>query len=634
MSIDPRSTRLFIGLGVVAAILLAKIFSIQVLDDHYKIDADNNTTVREIIYPTRGVIYDRNGNILVGNKVAYDILVNPRDLEKVEFDTVGLAAALDTTVEFIRGKMQEYRKNRRKIGFQSVTMIKQIPAETYNKFAEVQYRFPGFKGQVRGIRDYPINAGGNLLGYVSEVDQNYMDSHPGEYRSGDYAGKTGIEAAREKDLRGEKGYHIFLRNSKNQIEQPYKDGEFDKEAVPGHDIVTTIDAQLQQYGQELMRNKVGAIVAIEPGTGEILSLVSSPGIDVSQLADIGKYYQEILADPYRPMYNRAVQASYPPGSVFKLVNGLVGLEEGVLRPEMTYPCSHGYHFGAGHKLGCHGHKSPLNMEESIMMSCNAYYCYVLKNILDNRKFEGDYGEALDHWHDMVTSFGFGTKLGSDFPNELSGSIPTSKPYNRAYGKGRWNSTTVISLSIGQGEILATPMHLANLCATVANRGYYYIPHIIKASEGVEIDPKYYEKQYTKVSLEHFPKVIKGMWRAVNSGAGMGGTAWVAHIDGLDVCGKTGTAQNPRGADNSVFICFAPMDNPKIAIAAYVENGGFGATYAAPMASLMVEMYLNGEVKRTEWTSPSLVNHSRLRSTPLPISLSRVQRSWLATTKRP
>ena len=597
MTTDTRHTRLLIGLGVVAAILLAKIFSIQVLDDHYKTDADNNTTVREIIYPTRGVIYDRNGDILVGNKVAYDILVNPRDVG--EFDTLALATALDVTPDFIRGKMEEYQRNRRKIGFQSVTMIKQIPAETYNKFAEVQYRFPGFKGQVRGIRDYPINAGGNLLGYVSEVNQAYIDNHPGEYRSGDYAGMTGIEAARETDLRGEKGYHIFLRNSKNQIEQPYKDGEFDKEAVPGHDIVTTIDAELQQYGQELMQNKVGAIVAIEPGTGEILSLVSSPGIDVNQLADIGKYYQEIAQDPYRPMYNRAVQASYPPGSVFKLVNGLIGLEEGVLRPEMMYPCNHGYYFGAGHKLGCHGHKSPLNMEESIMMSCNAYYCYVLKSILDNRKFGGDYGEALDHWHDMVTSFGFGTKLGSDFPDELSGSIPTSKTYNRAYGKGRWNSTTVISLSIGQGEILATPMHLANLCAIVANRGFYYIPHIIKASEGVEIDPKYYEKQYTKVSLEHWPKVIKGMWRACNSGAGMGGTAWIAHIDGIDVCGKTGTAQNPRGADNSVFICFAPMDNPKIAIAAYVENGGFGATYAAPMASLMVEKYLNGEVKRTD-----------------------------------
>ena len=597
MTEDRRHTRLLIGLGVVAALLLAKLFSIQVLDDHYKADAEINSTVREMILPTRGVIYDRNGKILVGNKVAYDILVNPREVNG--FDTLALATVLDVTPEFLRGKMEEYHRNRRKIGFQSVTMLKQVPAETYNRFAEVQYRFPGFRGQVRGIRDYPINAGGNLLGYVSEVNQAYIDSHPGEYRSGDYAGMTGIEAAREKDLRGEKGYHMYLRNSHNQIEQPYKDGAFDKEAVPGHDIVTTIDAELQQYGQELMQNKVGAIVAIEPETGEILALVSSPGIDVSQLADIGKYYEEISKNPYRPMYNRAVQASYPPGSVFKLANGLIGLEEGVLRPEMMYPCSHGYHFGAGHKLGCHGHKSPLNMEESIMMSCNAYYCYVLKNILDNRKFEGDYGEAMDHWHEMVTSFGFGTKLGSDFPNELSGNIPTAKTYNRAYGKGRWNSTTVISLSIGQGEILATPMHLANLCATVANRGYYYIPHIVKASEGVEIDPKYYEKQYTKVSLEHFPKVIKGMWRAVNSGAGMGGTAWIAHIDGLDVCGKTGTAQNPRGADNSVFICFAPMDDPKIAIAAYVENGGFGATYAAPMASLMVEKYLKGEVKRTD-----------------------------------
>ena len=599
MTTDTRHTRLLIGLGVVAAILLGKIFSIQILDDHYKADAEINSTVKEMILPTRGVIYDRNGSILVGNKVAYDILVYPQELKGKEFDTLALATVLDVTPEFIRAKMQDYRKNLKRIGFQGVTMLKQIPAETYNKFAEVQYRFPGFRGQVRGIRDYPINAGGNLLGYVSEVNQSYIDRHPGEYRSGDYAGMTGIEAAREKDLRGEKGYHMYLRNSKNQIEQPYKDGEFDKEAVPGHDIVTTIDAQLQQYGQELMNNKVGAIVAIEPGSGEILALVSSPGIDVEQLADIGKYYDEIAKNPYRPMYNRAVQASYPPGSVFKLVNGLIGLEEGVLRPEMMYPCSHGYHFGAGHKLGCHGHKSPLNMEESIMMSCNAYYCYVLKNILDNRKFEGDYGEAMDHWHDMVTSFGFGTKLGSDFPAELSGSIPTAKTYNRAYGKGRWNSTTVISLSIGQGEILATPMHLANLCATVANRGYYYIPHIIKASEGVEIDPKYYEKQYTKVSMEHFPKVIKGMWRAVNSGAGMGGTAWVAHIPGIDVCGKTGTAQNPRGADNSVFICFAPMDNPKIAIAAYVENGGFGATYAAPMASLMVEKYLTGEVLRTD-----------------------------------
>lgn len=589
-----RHIALLIGLGAVTLLLLGRIFSLQVLNDRYKEDASRNSMVYETIYPTRGVIYDRNGRILVGNKVAYDILVYPREVK--EFDTLSLATVLGVTPEFIRTKMEEYHRRRSSIGYQSVTLLRMVPAETYMRFDEVKYRFPGFRGQVRSMREYPVNAGGNLLGYVSEVNQNYLDRHPEEYRRGDYAGMTGIEAAREKDLRGEKGYHIYLRNSRNQIEQPYKDGAEDKEAVPGHDIVTTIDADLQQYGQELMQNKVGSIVAIEPSSGEILALVSSPGIDVEQLADIGKYWEEIAQNPYKPMYNRAVQASYPPGSVFKLVNGLIGLQEGVLRPEMMYPCSQGYHFGAGHKLGCHAHRSPINMEESIMMSCNAYYCYVLKNILDNRKYE-NVAEGLDAWHEYVESFGFGRKLGSDFPAELSGSIPTSKTYNRAYGKNRWNSTTVISISIGQGEILATPMHLANLCATIANRGHYFIPHIVKASEGVEIDPKYYERQYTMVDTVHFPKLIKGMWRAVNSGAGMGGTAWVAHVDSLNICGKTGTAQNPRGADNSVFICFAPMDNPKIAIAAYVENGGFGAAYAAPIASLMVEKYLKGGTSR-------------------------------------
>ncbi|MBQ3846315.1 MAG: penicillin-binding protein 2 [Bacteroidales bacterium] len=593
---NSRRTKLIIGLLVAAGILLGRIFYIQIINDRYKRDASNNSMVYDIIYPTRGAIYDRNGKILVGNKVAYDILVTPREVQP--FDTLALARVLEVPLELIKEKMAEYSANKRKIGFQSVVMLKQISVETYMRFDEVKYMFPGFKGQSRSIRDYPVNAGGNLLGYVSEVDQAFLDKHSDEYRRGDYAGKTGIEAAREKDLRGEKGYHIYLRNSHNQIEEPYNGGADDVEAVPGHDIVTTIDADLQQYGQELMKNKVGSIVAIEPSTGEILALVSSPGIDVEQLADIGKYYGEISKNPYKPMYNRAVQASYPPGSVFKLVNGLIGLQEGVLQPSYMYPCSAGYHFGAGRKLGCHNHRSPLNMEESIMMSCNAYYCYVLKNILDNKKYD-NVEEALDHWHDMVLSFGFGRKLGSDFPAELSGGIPTGKTYNRAYGKGHWNSTTVISLSIGQGEILATPLHLANFCATIANRGYYYIPHIVKASEGVEIEDRFYEKQYTMVDTVHFPKVVKGMWRAVNSGFGSGGTASIAAVDGLDICGKTGTAQNPRGKDHSVFICFAPKDDPKIAVAAFIENGGFGATWACPLASLMVEKYLKGEVKRAD-----------------------------------
>jgi len=586
-----RKNKLLIGLGTTALILISKLFVIQIIDDKYKLDAENNSMVYSIIYPTRGIIHDRNGKILVGNKVAYDLLVTPREVE--EFDTLGLAKVLDVSPDVIRDKMAEYRKNRRRIGWQSVVMLKQIPQETYMKFAEVAYRFPGFRGQARSIREYPYNAGGNLLGYVSEVDARYLKNHPDEYKSGDYAGMTGIEAAREKELRGEKGYTIWLRNSRNRIESRYRDGEMDKEAIPGKDITTTIDAELQHYGQMLMQNKVGSLVAIEPSTGEILTMVSSPGIDVEMLADIGQHYGEISSNPYKPMFNRAVQAPYPPGSVFKLVNGLIGLEEGVVTPQTHYPCSMGYKFGKN-KLGCHAHKSPLSFEESIMMSCNAYYCYILRDLLENGKY-GTIGVAMDKWQEYVKSFGFGQKLGSDFPSELGGFIPGSGYYNKIYGKGGWKATTVISLSIGQGEIGTTPLHMANLCATIANRGFYYIPHIIKDSENVMIEDKYKERHYTMVDTTHFPKVVGGMYRAVNSGFGSGGTASIAAVKGLEICGKTGTAQNPHGSDHSVFICFAPKDNPKIAVAAYVENGGFGATYAAPIASLLTEMYLNKEI---------------------------------------
>ena len=588
-----RKTKILIGLGVVATILLAKLFSIQILDQQYKIDASNNSMVYDIIYPTRGVIYDRNGEILVGNKIAYDIQVTPREVHA--FDTLALADALNVSVDFIRDRMAEYKKNSRRIGFQSVTMLKQVPSETYIRFAEIQYKFPGFKGHVRSIRDYPINAGGNLLGYVSEVDADYIRKHEGEYRSGDYAGKTGIEAAREEDLRGEKGYKIYIRDSHNQIKTAYQNGEMDKEAVAGKNITTTIDARLQQYGQELMQNKVGSVVAIEPKTGEILAMVSSPGIDVEMLSDIGQYYNQISNDPYKPMFNRTVQASYPPGSVFKLINGLIGLEEGVLTPDRQYPCNHGYAYTTNRKLGCHGHRSPLNMEEAIMMSCNGYFCYVLKSVLENRKYE-NVSEAFDVWREYVTSFGLGEKLGSDFPSELGGNVPTSAYYSKVYGRNGWRFSTIVSLSIGQGEIGVTPLQIANLCATVANRGWYITPHIVKDSEGIEIDPKYHKRNYTKVDTNEFKKVIHGMWRAVNEPAGAGGTAYAAAVPGLDLCGKTGTAQNPHGADNSVFICFAPQDDPQIAIAAYIENAGFGATWACPIASLMVEQYLTGGIR--------------------------------------
>ena len=589
MKLD-RSNKLKIGLAVAVAIILTKLFVIQIVDESYKIDASNNSMVYSIVYPPRGIIDDRNGRILVGNKIAYDLLVTPKEVE--EFDTLALCQALDVPVSFVREKMDGYHRDRRRIGYQSVVMLKQMTPEQYMKFAEIAYKFPGFRGQARSIREYPYNAGGNLLGYVSEVDADFLKRHEG-YTVGDYAGKTGIEATCEEYLKGEKGYNIYLRNSHNKIEGRYRDGEMDKEAVPGKDITTTIDAELQHYGQMLMQNKVGSLVAIEPATGEILTLVSSPGIDVDMLADIGSHYNEILSNPYKPMFNRAVQSAYPPGSVFKLVNGLIGLQEGVFTPGTEYPCNMGYHFGNS-KLGCHAHRSPLNFEESIMMSCNAYYCYVLRGILENGKY-GSVAEALDVWNAYVKSFGFGKKLGSDFPSELGGNIPDSKYYDKVYGKGRWKATNVISLSIGQGEIGCTPLHLANLCATIANRGYYYIPHLIRDSRDVAIDGKYKERQYTMVDTAYFPEVIEGMYRAVNSGYGSGGTATVAAVEGLDICGKTGTAQNPRGDDNSVFICFAPKDNPKIAVAAYVENGSFGARWAAPLASLLVEKYLSGEI---------------------------------------
>ena len=585
-----RKNKLLIGLVTVAAVLVGKLFYIQCINGEYKVNADNNSMVYDYIYPPRGVIYDRNGEILVGNKVCYDILVTPKEVQ--EFDTLGLASALCIPDSLVRSKMEYYRKNRKSIGFRTLPFLKQVSSEVYMRFAEEEYRYPGFSSQVRSVREYPFNAGGNLLGYISEVNANDIKKHP-EYKSGNYIGKTGLEAARESDLRGEKGYHIYLRDSRNRVQSSYMNGEHDKPAMPGHDIITTIDAHLQQYGQQLMEGKTGSVVAIEPSTGEILAMVSSPGIDVEVLSDIGKYYGEIAKNPRKPMFNRTVMASYPPGSVFKLVNGLIGLQEGVLVPSNSYPCNGGYAYSSSRKLGCHAHSSPLAFRDAIATSCNGYFCYVLRNVLENKKY-GSIQEAFDVWREYVLSFGFGHKLGSDFPSELGGNIPTSNFYDRIYRK-RWKFPTIVSLSIGQGEIGATPLQIANLAAIMANRGYYYIPHLVKDSEGIEIDPKYHERQYTKVDTTHFAVAVEGMYMAVNGGGSAGGTAFRAAIPGLEVCGKTGTAQNPHGKDNSVFICFAPKDNPKIAVAAYVENAGFGATWALPVASLMLEKYLNGEI---------------------------------------
>lgn len=590
-----KSQILIIGVVIVCLVLVTRLFFLQIVDEEYKISAENNAYKYITIYPVRGLILDRNGNILVSNKNSYDIMVTPVDLQP--FDTAALCRIFSIKKEFVREKIAGYKKNRRKIGYQSVVFLKQVSEREYGVFLEQSYKFPGFSGVSKSMRDYPYNAGANLFGYTTEVSEEFLEKNP-SYRMGDYVGASGLELSYESVLKGEKGYTIMQRDVHNRILSPLAGGAYDKDAVPGKDIVTTIDGELQQYGEYLMQNKIGSVVAIEPSSGEILSLISSPGIEISKIANISKYYNQIINDPLKPMFNRAVMSAYPPGSVFKIVNGLIGLQEGVITEESRFPCRGGYYYTPTRILRCHAHRSPLDFSHAIMMSCNAYFCYVLKGILENPEY-GNMDESFTKWRDYVESMGFGKKLGSDFPAELGGTLPTADTYNKIYGRGSWKSSTVISLSIGQGEIGTTPLHLANLAATIANRGYYITPHLVKSIPDSTICERYTKRNYTAIDSKYFDPVVEGMYMAVNSRPGEGGTATRAKVDGLDICGKTGTAQNPHGKDNAVFICFAPKENPRIAVAVYIENAGFGGTWAAPIASLIVEKYLTGGITRPE-----------------------------------
>lgn len=602
---------LITGLAVCFLLLVVQLARLQLIDKSFKVSADNNALFYQTRYPARGLILDRNGEVLVGNRNSYDIFVTPRYVKG--FDTAALCSILDMEREEVREKFAYYRKYRSRIGHRSVLFRKQVPEERYSRFIEAHYKFPEFYGTPRTTRMYSLNAGGNLLGYVTEVDQEFLDRHP-DYSPGDYTGRTGMEESCEYMLKGEKGYSIFLRDVNNRIKSPYEEGRFDKPAVPGKDVVSTIDAELQRYGERLMQNKVGSVIAIEPATGEILSMISSPGIDVSVLGEINKHYNDLSNDPFKPMFNRAVMSPQPPGSVFKLVNALIGLQEGVVTADTKYPCSNGFR-ARNLTVGCHAHKSPVNFTESIMVSCNAYYCYLLRSLLENPKYNSQ-SEAFDQWNRYVKSFGFGTKLGSDFPSEIAGFVPSSAYYDRHYGKNAWKALTIISLSIGQGELGCTPLHIANLAATIANRGYYIKPHIIRDHGNDSINAVYRERHYTMVDTVHFETVIQGMYDAVNSAPGSGATARVAAVEGLDICGKTGTAENPHGDEHAVFVCFAPRENPKIAIAVYIENAGFGATWAAPVASLMVERYLNGSIsEQRRWLEDKMLNTNLLHKVP-------------------
>ena len=575
-------TRLIVIL--VFCILAIRLCYIQLVDDRYAGLSDRNYLREVVIYPPRGEIYDRNGEFLAQNRLCYDVSVVRKDMPKEGFDTTRVSEIVGMSKEAFVKKLSQspYRRESR---------LTRYPITVEQKLLLDEMNISGFYTAQRTVRQYPRKIGGNLLGSINEVSPEKVNND-NYYAIGDYIGMEGLERAYESVLRGEKG--VVLQDIYASQEQR---NTVLKEAVAGKSIVCTIDAELQQLAEELMRDKVGAVVAIEPSTGEILAMVSSPTFNPDDLVigrERGNNYARELHNPRMPLWNRAVKSRYPPGSTFKLVTGLIGMQEGVLKPHYQYSCNMGYHLGGEH-IGCHEHRSPLALNYAIATSCNAYFCYVFRNILENKKRYEISKDGFEAWRDYVLSFGFGRKLESDFLGEGTGYVPNREFYDKRYRRS-WNALTLLSLSIGQGELGCTPLQMANLAAIVANRGYYYIPHIVREVEGQDsLDTRFYQRQYTKVDPKHFEHIVDGMWRGVN----VDGTCKGAYLRGYDVCGKTGTAQNPKGEDHSTFISFAPRKEPKIAIAVYVEHGGFGAAMAVPIASLIEEKYLTGTIARPE-----------------------------------
>ncbi len=578
-----------IALIVLASVgLLIRLFIIQVVKDTYRLSADNNVLRYVTQYPARGLIYDRNGKLIVYNQAAYDLMVVPAQTSRL--DTAEFCSLLGITGETFRERMTAAINYSRRA---PSVFLKQISDETYARFQEKMFMFPGFYVQPRTLRKYSKPVASHLLGYVSEADDGIIRKDP-YYRQGDYIGKSGVEEAYEKELRGKRGVKIFLVDVYSRIKGSYSGGAFDTTAVQGTDIISGIDIDLQEYCELLMKNKKGSIVALEPKTGEVLALVSSPNYDPGLL--VGRIrsdnFAKLSADTLKPLFNRALMASYPPGSTFKPINGLIALQEKVITPSTLFGCQNGYLF-----VGCHSHESPLNLEGAISHSCNSYFCQAFRKILENPGYLS-VAKSYEKWKGYLNEFGFGSKLGTDFVNELPGFIPEGSYFDRYYGKNRWKALTVISLAIGQGEIGTTPLQMANMTAAIANRGYYYSPHVVKSiGHDGNIDPRFTKKHLISIDSLNFEEIILGMEAAVNGGAGK--TAGIAALKDIIVCGKTGTAQNPHGKEHSVFIAFAPKDDPKIAIMVFVENAGFGATYAAPIASLMIEKYLRGEVTNKE-----------------------------------
>lgn len=580
---------------IVGLIFIARLFYLQVYNQStYNLYEDN--AIRKVYdYPKRGYVYDRNGKLLVANQPSYDVMIIPREVEPL--DTLEFCNLLKITKEDFKKKYDKaYHYSPRLPS----PFVAQLSKEDYALLQEKMRKFEGFYIQKRSLRDYQTNIGANVLGDIGEVNNAIIQRQP-YYKMGDLIGKQGIEISYEETLRGVKGIKFIQKDRFNRDIGPYKEGIYDTLPEPGKDITITIDAELQAYGELLMQHKRGGIIAIEPSSGEILTMISSPTYNPNLLVgrnrskNFTKLYNDSLS---QPLYDRGLQAMYPPGSPFKVINALIGLQENVVTTNDKFTCAHGYRYG-NRKMGCHGHKSPADMNLGIYESCNAYFANVYRRIMD--KYDTP-AEGMDIWSNHVKSFGLGNYLGYDLRVGQPGKIPNAETYNRAYGKNRWYTTFTLSNAIGQGEVLATPIQLANMAAAIGNRGYYYTPHIIKKIENDTIDSKYTTPNHTTIDKQNFEPVIQGMYDVYNKG-----TAKYLQVPGIEICGKTGTAENftridgvkTQLTDHSIFVAFAPKDDPKIAIAVFVENGYWGSRFAGRIASLMIEKYIKGEITRTD-----------------------------------
>lgn len=574
----------------IVVVYIIRLFVLQIMSDDYKKNADSNAFLKKVEFPSRGAIYDRNGKLMVYNQPAYDIMIVVNEA-RGRLDTTEFCRTLNITRDDFIRRMDAIKDRNRNPGYSRFTQqlfMSQLSDKDFSIFQERLFRFPGIYVQKRSIRQYQYPYAAHVLGDVAEVSQADIETDD-YYQPGDYIGKLGVEKKYERELRGEKGVQILLRDAHGRIQGSYQNGALDRRPVAGRNLTLGIDVNLQSLGEYLMANKKGSIVALDPATGEVLCMVSSPTYDPRMMIgrQRSKNHALLAANEQKPLLNRSIMGQYPPGSTFKTSQALTFLSEGIVTTGTAFPCSHGFYHRGLH-VGCHGHASPIPVVGALSTSCNAYFCWGLYYMIGNRKKYDSVQDAMNTWRDYMVSMGFGYKLGIDLPGEKRGLIPNANFYDKAY-KGSWNGLTIISISIGQGEVNLTPLQIANLGATIANRGYYYVPHVVKAIQGQPLDTLYTRRHYTMAKSWAYDKVVEGMRSAVERG-----TCRAANNPQYAVCGKTGTAQN-RGQDHSVFMGFAPMDKPKIAIAVYVENGGFGADFGVPIGALMMEQYINGKL---------------------------------------